>query len=145
MVTLAFYKGNSKNNGKLYSKLIRWWTKGPYSHVEIILDGYMYSSSPRDGGVRRKKFKGKNDHWDFIEINNLKEKNILEFYNQTKENKYDFFGILGFILPFKDRTNEWFCSEWCSNALKISGYKKLWKLEPSKISPNKLYKIVTED
>jgi len=51
-------------------------------------------------------------------------------------------GMVGFILPLKDREKEWFCSEWVSNALKISGCKKLWTKEPNKISPNKLYKIL---
>ena len=32
-IKLAFYKG--KGNWK--NKVIRWWTKSPYSHVELIL------------------------------------------------------------------------------------------------------------
>jgi len=62
----------------------------------------------------------------------------------TKDKKYDWFGIFGFVIPTKDRTNRWFCSEWVSNALKISGCEKLFTKNPSKISPNELYKILTK-
>ena len=140
MIQLAFYK--AKGNYK--DKLIRIWTNGQYSHVEIIIDGYMYSSSPRDGGVRKKKHTYNTDKWEYINIKFIKKNNIIEFFKMTKKDKYDWFGILGFIIPIKDRTHDWFCSEWVSNALKISECKKLWTKEPSKISPNKLYNILKE-
>ena len=48
-VRLAFYKGE----GDWVDKLVRWWTKSQYSHVEVV--GNMWvSSSPRDGGVNAK-------------------------------------------------------------------------------------------
>jgi len=141
MVTVAFYKAyQSKANWE--DKLIAKYTHGSYSHCEIIIDGYMYSSSPRDGRVRKKKHIVDMNIWKYIHID-IEAKNILQFFDLTKGCRYDWLGILGFIIPFKDRTNKWFCSEWCSNALKISEYKKLWKLEPSKISPNRLYDILT--
>jgi len=141
MVTVAFYKANQpKANWK--DKLIAKYTKGPYSHCEIIIDGYMYSSSPRDGGVRKKKHIVDTNVWEYVFVD-IESKNTLQFFGLTKGCKYDWLGILGFVIPLKDRTNEWFCSEWCSTTLRISDYKKLWKLEPSKISPNKLYDIIT--
>ena len=136
-IKVAFYKGK----GSWYSKLIRWWTKGKYSHTEIIIDGYQYSSVECIG-VRKKKHTP-SDEWDYVTLYDLNVNNILSFFDITNACKYDKIGILGFIIPFKDRTNEWFCSEWCSNALKISGYKPMWNKEPSKISPNKLYRILT--
>ena len=102
----------------------------------------MYSTSPRDGEVRKKEYIYNENVWDYLEVKDVNVDKILTFYKMTKGLKYDWLGILGFILPFQDRTNRWFCSEWVSNALKISGYKKLWVKEPSKISPNKLYKIL---
>jgi hypothetical protein len=100
----------------------------------------MYSASGIDGGVRKKLHKYNPNKWEYIDIDlNL---NILnEIYNKTKDCKYDYKGILGFILPLQDRENKWFCSEWVSNVLKCSGDKRLYLKEPSKLSPNKLYKI----
>jgi hypothetical protein len=141
MVKVAFRKAKNENWGK---KLIALWTKGKYSHVELIIGDKQYSSHISDGGVRCKKHIYNEDLWDYVEVPNIRVKDILQFYSITKGDKYDLLGIAGFVIPFKDRTNEWFCSEWVSNALKISGYKKLWNQEPSKISPNKLYKILKD-
>ena len=141
---VAFYKGLSAPHRDFFDWVICKWTRGKYSHVELIIDGFMYSSSPRDGRVRKTQHTTDNKSWDYVEVE-IKEANVIDFFNMTQGNKYDWLGILGFIIPIKDRTNEWFCSEWVSNALKISGCKKLWKLEPSKISPNRLYKILTKD
>ena len=135
---LAFYKAK----GDWKDKLIRLWTKGPYSHVEIIdEDGYMYSSSPRDKGVRKKAHEFNPDKWDYVEVE-INPGLLKNFFEETKGEHYDLAGILGFVIPVKDRTNRWFCSEWCSNVLKISGHKAMWKQEPSKISPNRLYKLL---
>jgi len=137
-MVLAFYKAK----GNFIDRLIRFWTIGPYSHVEIIdEDGYMYSSSPRDKGVRKKAHEFNPDKWDYVEVE-INPKILEEFYEETKGESYDLIGILGFVIPVKDRTNRWFCSEWCSNVLKISGHKAMWKQEPSKISPNRLYKLL---
>lgn len=144
MCKVAFYKGLSAPNRNWTDWLICKWTRGKYSHVEIIVDDYMYSSSPREKGVRRKKHTFDNNSWDYIDIEYLNESDILKFFLMTENSKYDWLGILGFILPFKDRTNKWFCSEWVSNAMKISGCESIWKLEPSKISPNKLYKVLND-
>jgi len=142
-ISIAFYKANT-DYAEIDDKLIAWWTRGDYSHVELVINNnVMISSSGRDGGVRIKKHTYNTDQWKYISID-IEPKYIKEFYEQTKNDKYDFLGILGFIFPIKDRTNKWFCSEWVSNVLKISGCKKLFTLEPSKISPNELYYILKE-
>ena len=142
---VAFYKGLTASYRNFTDWLICKWTRGPYSHVELIIDGFMYSTNPRDGKVRVKEHTFDEKTWDYIEIENVDVEKIKEFFKMTKSEKYDWLGILGFVIPFKDRTERWFCSEWVSNALKIAGCKKLWKQEPSKISPNKLYEILKDN
>lgn len=137
VVKVAFLKGDKSIAGRL----IKWWTKGPYSHVAIVIDGIEYSASFSDRGVYSKPHIEDKDKWDYIDVE-VKSLNILNLYNITKYDSYDLLGILGFIVPFKDRSTEWFCSEWVANALKISGYRFLWTKEPSKISPNKLFEIL---
>ena len=62
---LAFYKGRED----LYDRLISWWTRGPYSHVELVIsDNYCMSSSPKDGGIRFKHIDLRPDHWDLVEL-----------------------------------------------------------------------------
>jgi hypothetical protein len=143
MVKLAFYKAHQ---GNFIDRVISWWTNGPYSHVEIVVGPdinnlSMYSSSGIDNGVRLKQHKYNPTLWEYVDIN-LDFNVLLQIYNRTKGNKYDYSGILGFILPFRDRQDSWFCSEWVSNVLKCSGDKRFYTLNPSRISPNKLYKII---
>ena len=33
MVKIAFYKGKSR----LFNKVVSWWTRGPYSHTELVV------------------------------------------------------------------------------------------------------------
>jgi hypothetical protein len=143
MIKLAFYKAQQ---GNLTDKLISWWTNGLYSHVEIVTGSdtnnlLMWTSSAMNGGVRQKKHKYDPTKWEYIDID-LNLNILLQIYNKTKDCKYDYLGILGFVLPLQDRENKWFCSEWVSNVLKCSGDKRLYLKEPSKISPNKLFSIM---
>jgi len=146
-VTIAFYKADRKD-ATLIDKLIAWYTKGKYSHVEILLniDNVLMqcSSSPRDGHVRCKPHKYNEDHWDYLKVPVENLDRIIEFYESIKGQPYDWFGILGFILPTQDRSDRWFCSETVANALKIDGFKPMWYLEPSSISPNRLYKLIID-
>ena len=138
---VAFYKAHGPY-AQWDDKLIAFFTKGPYSHVEIVIDGFQYSAFAPDKGVRKKPHIVNDKVWDYIELNNINKQKILEFFEMTNGEKYDWLAVFGFVIPFKDRSNKWECSEWCSNALKISGCRKLWKQEPSKISPNRLYRIL---
>jgi len=139
---LAFYKAP----GDWSDKLIRWWTKSKYSHVELVTDDFstMYSSSGMDGGVRKKPHYYNVNTWTYVEVS-VSEELVKDIFSETNGSKYDWFGILGFILPLQDRTNRWFCSEWCSNALKCGGDKRMYLQEPSKLSPGKLYNLVKKD
>lgn len=130
-----------KNDKSLAGWFIRWWTKGPYSHVAIVIDGIEYSSSGATKGVYHRVHKFDPENWDYVELG-INKQDILQFYNMTRYDKYDFLSILGFVAPVKDRSKQWDCSEWVSNALKISGVRILWTKEPAKISPNHLYRII---
>jgi len=154
----AFYKANGPH-AALDDKAIAWWTKGPYSHVEIWIPKTKkrYTSSGRAKGVVKRninsiiKIVNRTDEtWDYIEFNVDNETQFLnqleEFYNMTKDDKYDWAAIYGFVIPFKDRTNKWICSEWCTNFGKISNISKtLWKVDPAEVSPNKLFNLLKED
>jgi len=140
-IQVAFYKAN-QSKAQWDDKIIAWWTKGKHSHVEVIIGDMMYSTSPRDGRVRKKYHTVDNNVWDYVTVDLPNLHNSMHFFNQVVGSKYDWMGIFGFILPFQDRTTRWFCSEFVANFLKVGGYKPLFPLEPSRISPNKLYEIL---
>jgi hypothetical protein len=101
----------------------------------------MYSSSGMDGGVRLKPHKYNSSLWEYVNID-IDFNVLLKIYQSTIGAKYDYLGILGFILPLQDKKNRWFCGEWCSNVVKCSGNKKMYLYNPSKLSPNDFYNII---
>ena len=147
MIYVAFYKGDSTKKGvaglreRIEDKVIRCVTKGPYSHCEIAVPdnaGYysLFSSSPRDKGVRTKTHKLNPNKWDILPIN-VEPKQIIDFYNKTQGLPYDILGVLGIVLPFKDGRNKYFCSEWCYNAIFNS-------TDGFRVDPNRLYSIIKD-
>jgi len=147
-VTLAFYKAFDKKNkySNIIDKAIALYTHGPYSHVEIIIDNNgkkeQWAADQSLDKVVKKKYVYNTDIWDYkdVEVNNIDD--IIAFLNYVKYDKYDYMGILGFIIPVQDRSDEWFCSELASAVLKIGGYRLMWFIEPSSVSPNTLAGMV---
>ena len=147
-IYLALYKGRKSIRHpldlmpRLSDGLTRLFTRGPYSHCEIAVqhsDGLFecYSSSIRDGGVRRKIMPLPSEKWDLIELPTTILRYLYADYMGTHGSGYDWLGILSFPLgrysACFQRRGKWFCSEWCAHVL---GYG-----EPHRISPNTLTKL----
>lgn len=130
---LIFYKGK----GGFIDKVIRFFTRSPFSHCEIAIkeDGDFFtcfSSSPRDGGVREKRMILKCANWEFLPFD-LDQEKLQAFYAKTNGLKYDYWGAIGIVLPFiKQKRTRYFCSEWLADFLGIKN--------PSSYSPGKLEK-----
>lgn len=132
MVKLAFYKGE----GNWVDKIIRWWTKSQYSHVEVVVGDMWYSSSPRDGGVRSMRMEDYNaEHWDIIGYPGVSASDVFDLFRKTKGSKYDFIGILfSQVLPIGlHSSTKWYCSEWAAEL----------KYNNTNISPQELYELVS--
>lgn len=111
---LAFYKPHKWQDIGGY--LIAWWTNSPYSHCELVIDGACYSSSMRDGGVRKKKIDLSEPHWVVVDIEADREY-ALDFFEKTKGTRYGWSDLITqhvLRLPIKDAG--WICSEWCAAA-----------------------------
>ena len=103
-IKVAFYKGGEG----WQHKIIRWWTKSVYSHAELVMpDNFTWISiSPFLESKVSKRLKTDFDleKWDFITINVTEEQHssIMEFYENTKDNVYDWWGmLLSQFTPFK--------------------------------------------
>jgi len=118
-----------------------------FVHSEIIYEKdnelWMMSASQYSDSVRTKKHKVSNT-WTYYRVHVTKEfiTNMLDFFNKVKHEKYDYMGILGFILFNKDRSDKWFCSELVSNIFKLNSYEFMWCVEPSTTSPGKLGELL---
>lgn len=128
---IALYKAKDH----LFNKATAWWTKGPYSHTELIFgDGMSGSSSFRDGGVRVKKIIYRPEKWDFIVVTNTWLEERAKFWFAIHDGEgYGTMGIVGHVWkPVPDDKNKWVCSEAVLAAL---GYEESWRFDPNDIAP----------
>ncbi|HEV2612548.1 MAG TPA: hypothetical protein VGU61_19960 [Noviherbaspirillum sp.] len=119
MLRAAFYKGTRPGIPGIYNRLVRWWTRSPYSHCELVFfDGRSASSSFMDGGVRFKKIDFNPDHWDFVDLPLYLEVPARDWFMQHMGQPYDILGNIHFILsPIGHDKRKWFCSEAMAAAL----------------------------
>jgi len=130
---VAFYIGK----GTCIDRVIRWATRSPYSHVELVDDdGLCWSSSHRDGGVRAKKINIHSGNWEVLHVPWLNETDISRIEPHL-DKKYDYKGILCsqmFSLARHSR-DRWFCSELVAHAIGIGA--------PQTYSPGALHDTLT--
>lgn len=111
---LAFYKGPPVDFvHKVSHHATCIWTRSRYSHVELIIDGWCYSASGRDHGVRKKKIPNINTsgRWDVYDV--LIDKEFaLNLFKALEGKGYDYLGIVRYVLPFVPESQDrWYCSE----------------------------------
>ncbi|RKP44690.1 hypothetical protein [Pararobbsia silviterrae] len=134
----AFYKGNSS----LLDKLISWWMRGPYSHVEVILgEGprgtYTIASSVPGIGVRIATHQTLPlDEWDIIDgPGNIDAARA--WFEKRVGAPYDYVGLLGFVL--RPATGDARGKYWCSEAaLEAIGFPGAWRYDP-----NAMFDVIT--
>jgi hypothetical protein len=124
-VQLAFYIGKKS----IIDKLICMRTQSNTSHVEIVIDGYKYSSYPGIG-VRKAVFSNDPGLWKIYDLPEVNAEDILSFYEQTKGRAYDWLGVLiGQFFYIKiDDPLKFFCSEWCAKAI---GFPQACRFSPA--------------
>lgn len=139
---LAFYIGRKSRNPKATAldRLICFFTKSSYSHVELIYDldhatmhAKTWSSSPLDGGVRKASIQLNPQRWEVFTIEGVyTTEQLHEWFMAHEGKKYDWIGAVGVKFKvFKHHRNKWFCSEIVGSYL---GLKR-----PHRLSPIKLY------
>lgn len=150
-IQIAFFKGK----GSYVNSVVRWWTNSVYSHAEIVLpDGYTWIGiSPylKSKVDERKKISFEYKDWDFIDIKITEDQYniIMEFYEDTKGQGYDWVGmLLSQFLPCKIKhKRRWYCSEWISYALRIAciiDWRKIRIYERKDLSPAVLHQLLTD-
>jgi hypothetical protein len=92
-----------------------------------------------------------NLEWDYVDLQITAQqyKLIIDFYEETSGCGYDWVGmILSHFLPCKIKhRNRWYCSEWISYALRISGiidWRVIKIYDRKDLSPGTLYDIIKE-
>lgn len=160
-VSIVFYKGR----GTLAEKLIRLWTKSPYSHCEFRRsDGLCHSNDRYRLVSRLERLEIDSGDWEVCELELPSE--IIDRVERRQLRKngthYDWMGIVFsqlFRLGLHDK-KRWFCSK--SNADDLLYAYRLMKrsnkgyyepylkrlsifhvVRPQECSPHRLYEILT--
>jgi hypothetical protein len=128
VVELALYCGPPHGNWKhtLTHYAIRLWTWSRYSHAELVIDGVCYSSSERDGGVRKKVIDVRSGRWDVSPLPGVSSAAPLKWFEEHATHKYDWANIARFVLPFlAHRKDRWVCFEAVGAMLNLAAAHKL--------------------
>jgi len=144
-VTLAFeqtHKGTTT-----MGKLIQWWTKSKFYHVEIVLDD-VWVSSRYGEGVHMLPLRAFNNayqyhHVGIIELTDTQYDTLFNWLEEQTTKKYDTLGIIySQFFPFRyDDKNKWFCSELITKVLTLLGVQDTFDLTPNLVSPGDLAKL----
>jgi len=150
VIRIAQYKGKS-----LTSKVIKFKTRGVYSHTAIMLDDNKIVEAWQ-GSNKVRIIKSLSDghkpgtEVDIYYLNATQSQQVLfvEFVMKQLGKKYDYKGILGFVLNRNIHGQDsWFCSELFMAACDYAGIVILrnttpWQTSPSLITKSpKLYRI----
>lgn len=151
MIKIIFYKAN---NGTVLDKLIAFFSsyKGirRYSHCEVYFDKLkvsFYTDIVNNECTFRGLTYVNPKHLDIVEIKDCDSKLAYEYCKSIDGSEYDYKGLFfNFILPIHiQNIKKLFCSEVCVNVLKAGKYNKVKNVISHKVSPNKLYYILTKD
>lgn len=98
--------------------VIAAWTRSPYSHCEIVIDGMCHSSSIRDRGVRTKRIDLDRPHWTVIPAPWVDAGRALAVYRSMEGLPYGWMDLIAqhvLRLPVSGRGV--ICSELCAAML----------------------------
>lgn len=141
---VAFYRAIK---GHWWDYLVSAATFSRYSHVELVTpDGKLFSSSPRDGGVRIADVNLQSGKWDLMTVPGRWLSHIRLWAEAQIGDKYDWWGCLTAALPIKRQSrNKWFCSEIVATVLNDT-----WRSMtdppcagiPVLVTPGRLFKLL---
>ena len=122
IVYLALY--DNKDPYDIGAKVIKKATNSNYSHCELIVRDWSYSSSIPDGGVRRKscvEVYHNPNNWTVIPILWANQEAVVRFYDITNDQPYGWLGlVVGQVFNIRIDMLGYFCSEWVMAALMSS-------------------------
>lgn len=130
---VAFYRGTRPGLAGIYNRLVRWWTKSPYSHAELVLStGRSWSASFEDGGVRSKLIDLDAKNWVLVDLPAHLEQAAEAWFTAHRGAGYDLLGNLQFVIsPIPHSRGRWFCSEAIAAAL---GIPDPWRYSPATLA-----------
>lgn len=156
-IKVAFFKGDKKS---WMHRFIRWYTKSPYSHAELIMpdDVTWVGISPflTSKVDERTKVEVDIEEWDYLTfdlswrepVRNYQVGQLKSFIAKTMGSSYDWTGmILSNLSPYLiKKRDKWYCSEWIAHALvnsRVVMWDDLHLYDTPDMSPGRLYNMLS--
>jgi hypothetical protein len=140
VITLAYYHGGKS----IQHRLIRWWTNSAFSHVELFDPKTVicWSSSSKDGGVRKKYINLTNGRWTIVQYKLPFESHPLNWFEEHEGLSYNWNSIFNYVwYAFTELPNEFNCSVAIAKSL---GFHYIDRITPSELEEFLLpYRIKT--
>lgn len=137
---ITLHRGKS-----VVSRLIRWQTRGDYSHAGIILPDGRFFESREGKGVRSFNGwvanEGESVEFYAVQVNDQQAEEIISFLEAQLGKGYDWTMVLRFVTREQESrasTGKWFCSELVFAAFQQAGVNLLARTEPWEVSPGLL-------
>jgi len=127
--------------GAITSKLIRWFTRSEWSHVDLVMrDGSLIGALPFKGVVQRKHSEAQGTHKTlYVDVPVETAEKAYQFARDQLGKKYDWTAVsaFGFRRDWQVE-KKWFCSELVFCAIKKAGVnllnEKRWRVSPRDLS-----------
>ena len=150
-IRIAFFKGNKR---EWHHRFVRWWTRSPYSHAEIVLEGDTWVSISPFLFARvaaRVRTHVPDSDWDYLDFRVTSEElgALKDFVSETTGDGYDWIGmLLSQVLPIIIKgKGRWYCSSWVFTALNYAGIIRSRSTKIKEIpdlSPGRLHDILSQ-
>lgn len=123
------------------SSLIRWQTRGKYSHAALLIGENEIIEAWQGDGVRMKKI----TDWSNVDIFDVPSatpqqwQDAIDFACKQRGKGYDYLGVVRFLTR-RDRDNpeRWFCSELVFASFLAAGVPLLARIKAHEVSPGLL-------
>ena len=101
---------------RMFSQLIKWRLVSKYSHGGIVVGDRLFHCTSK--GLVEAPWEYDDVVWDMIDLGIDKDDYVLDLFKQLKGTKYDWFSLLGFLLPWRVTNRKaMYCFEWCLLAM----------------------------
>ncbi len=143
---VGFHEGDS-----FFDTLIKWWTRGHFSHTELIFsDGDRHTSVPGRGTMWLPAIEmeaagpAPRKGWTVIQID-ADEGRVRAWCGEHVFDRYDWPGIFfSQVFPMKSQAStRYWCTEANVEALQYGDCPLLTRVDSRMMNPNKLYRMVT--
>lgn len=137
-VGIALFRGRS-----LLSRLIRWQTRGEYSHAALLFSDGLFVEAREGVGVRFSQAgvfarPGERVDWFAVMVTPTQEDDLRAFCYQQRGCQYDYRAIVAFVTRTHlttEHATRWFCSELVYAAFQAAGIRLLRGTCPWEVSP----------